>query len=143
MAENYSMEDLLKIMQLLRGPGGCPWDRAQTHQSIRANMLEEAYEAADAIDRMDMDNLKEELGDVLLQVVFHACMAQEAGYFTFDDVVTASAKSWSTATPTSSERWRPGTPMGPCPPGTPRSGRKRASPLPATPWTVWPGRCPP
>ena len=87
MAENYSMEDLLKIMQMLRGPGGCPWDRAQTHQSIRANMLEEAYEAADAIDRMDMDNLKEELGDVLLQVVFHASMAQEAGQFTFDDVV--------------------------------------------------------
>ena len=92
MAENYSMEDLLKIMQLLRGPGGCPWDRAQTHQSIRANMLEEAYEAADAIDRMDMDNLKEELGDVLLQVVFHACMAQEAGYFTFDDVVDGICK---------------------------------------------------
>ena len=92
MAENYSMEDLLKIMQLLRGPGGCPWDRAQTHQSIRANMLEEAYEAADAIDRMDMDNLKEELGDVLLQVVFHASMAQEAGYFTFDDVVDGICK---------------------------------------------------
>lgn len=81
------MDDLLKIMELLRSPGGCPWDRAQTHQSIRDNMLEEAYEAADAIDRMDMDNLKEELGDVLLQVVFHASMAQEAGHFTFADVV--------------------------------------------------------
>ena len=92
MAENYSMEDLLKIMQLLRGPGGCPWDRAQTHQSIRANMLEEAYEAADAIDRMDMDNLKEELGDVLLQVVFHASMAREAGAFGFDDVVDGICK---------------------------------------------------
>lgn len=92
MAENYNMEDLLKIMQLLRGPGGCPWDRAQTHQSIRANMLEEAYEAADAIDRMDMDNLKEELGDVLLQVVFHASMAREAGAFGFDDVVDGICK---------------------------------------------------
>ena len=92
MAENYSMEDLLKIMQLLRAPGGCPWDRAQTHQSIRANMLEEAYEAADAIDRMDMDNLKEELGDVLLQVVFHASMAREAGAFGFDDVVDGICK---------------------------------------------------
>lgn len=92
MAENYSMEDLLKIMQMLRGPGGCPWDRAQTHQSIRANMLEEAYEAADAIDRMDMDNLKEELGDVLLQVVFHASMAREAGAFGFDDVVDGICK---------------------------------------------------
>lgn len=79
-------------MARLRAPDGCPWDRVQTHQSIRANMLEEAYEAADAIDRMDMDNLKEELGDVLLQVVFHAHMAQEAGAFTFDDVVDGICK---------------------------------------------------
>ena len=86
------MADLLEIMAALRSPEGCPWDRAQSHQSIRQNMLEEAYEAADAIDRMDMDNLKEELGDVLLQVVFHACMAQEAGYFTFDDVVDGICK---------------------------------------------------
>ena len=87
IAKRYKMGDLLEIMELLRSPEGCPWDRAQTHQSIRSNMLEEAYEAADAIDRMDLDNLKEELGDVLLQVVFHASMAQEAGRFTFDDVV--------------------------------------------------------
>ena len=91
-AESYNIQDLRKIMALLRAPGGCPWDMAQTHQSIRANMLEEAYEAAGAIDCMDMDNLKEELGDVLLQVVFHACMAQEAGYFTFDDVVDGICK---------------------------------------------------
>ena len=81
------MDDPIRIMELLRSPGGCPWDQAQTHRSIRDNMLEEAYEAADAVDRGDMDNLKEELGDVLLQVVFHARMAQEAGCFTFDDVV--------------------------------------------------------
>ena len=74
-------------MEALRAPDGCPWDRAQTHQSIRENMLEEAYEAADAIDRGDVDNLREELGDVLLQVVFHAQMAREEGRFTFDDVV--------------------------------------------------------
>ena len=92
IAEKYDAEDLLNIMELLRAPDGCPWDRVQTHQSIRANMLEEAYEAADAIDRMDMDNLKEELGDVLLQVVFHACMAREAGAFTFDDVVDGVCK---------------------------------------------------
>ena len=92
MAENYSMDDLLRIMELLRAPGGCPWDREQTHQSIRANMLEEAYEAAEAIDRGDMDNLKEELGDVLLQVVFHARMAQEAGHFTFEDVADGICK---------------------------------------------------
>lgn len=83
----YDIQDLLRIMELLRSPDGCPWDRAQTHQSIRRNMLEEAYEAADAIDQGDMENLKEELGDVLLQVVFHAHMAQEEGQFTFDDVV--------------------------------------------------------
>jgi len=87
LTANYGVDDLLKIMELLRSPEGCPWDRVQTHQSIRANMLEEAYEAADAIDHMDMDNLKEELGDVLLQVVFHARLAQEAGSFDFGDVV--------------------------------------------------------
>ncbi len=84
---HYGMEDLLRIMEALRAPEGCPWDREQTHDSIRQNMLEEAYEAADAIDHRDMENLKEELGDVLLQVVFHARMAQEEGQFTFDDVV--------------------------------------------------------
>ena len=86
-ASHYTVEDLRRIMEALRAPDGCPWDRTQTHQSIRNNMLEEAYEAADAIDRGDMDNLKEELGDVLLQVVSHAQMAQEVGRFTFDDVV--------------------------------------------------------
>ena len=91
-ADRYGLEDLLRIMELLRAPGGCPWDRAQTHQSIRQNMLEEAYEAAEAIDRRDMDNLREELGDVLLQVVFHARMAQEAGAFGFSDVVDGVCK---------------------------------------------------
>ena len=69
---HYGIQDLLRIMELLRSPEGCPWDRAQTHQSIRRNMLEEAYEAAEAIDRADPALLKEELGDLLLQVVFHA-----------------------------------------------------------------------
>ena len=84
---HYSYEDFLNIMRLLRAPGGCPWDREQTHQSIRRNMLEEAYEVAEAIDQEDPAHLKEELGDVLLQVVFHSRMAQEAEQFTFDDVV--------------------------------------------------------
>lgn len=92
IAECYKIGDLLRLMELLRSPGGCPWDRAQTHQSIRDNMLEEAYEAADAIDRGDMDNLKEELGDVLFQTVFHSALAQEAGAFTFDDVVDGVCK---------------------------------------------------
>ena len=92
IAECYKIGDLLRLMELLRSPGGCPWDRAQTHQSIRDNMLEEAYEAADAIDRGDMDNLKEELGDVLFQTVFPSALAQEAGAFTFDDVVDGVCK---------------------------------------------------
>ncbi|MEM5780363.1 MAG: nucleoside triphosphate pyrophosphohydrolase [Lawsonibacter sp.] len=88
----YGIEDLLRILEVLRGPGGCPWDREQTHRSIRRNMLEEAYEVAEAIDEDDPAHLKEELGDVLLQVVFHARMAQEAGLFSFDDVVDGICK---------------------------------------------------
>ena len=90
--DRYGMDDLIRIMELLRSPEGCPWDREQTHKSIRRNMLEEAYEAAEAIDQEDPAHLKEELGDVLLQVVFHARMAQEAGQFTFDDVVDGICK---------------------------------------------------
>ncbi len=84
----YTVDDLQKIMELLRSPGGCPWDIAQTHQSIRSNMLEEAYEVAEAIDEENPTHLQEELGDVLLQVIFHSRMAEEAGHFTLDDVVT-------------------------------------------------------
>ena len=76
----YGYEDLLEIIRVLRSPEGCPWDQVQTHQSIRRGLLEEAYEAAEAIDENDPVHLKEELGDVLLQVVFHARMAQEAGW---------------------------------------------------------------
>lgn len=83
----YGINDLIRIMEVLRSPGGCPWDREQTHQSIRRNMLEEAYEVAEAIDEADPAHLKEELGDVLLQVVFHARMAEENRLFSFDDVV--------------------------------------------------------
>jgi len=86
------MDDLKHIMELLRSPEGCPWDKEQTHQSIRRNMLEEAYEVAEAIDENDPAHLKEELGDVLLQVVFHARMAEEAGLFNFDDVVDGIAQ---------------------------------------------------
>ena len=88
----YDWEDLLTIMHLLRAPGGCPWDREQTHQSIRRNFLEETYEALDAIDRSDVPGMKEELGDVLLQVVFHAVMEEEQGRFTPDDVVDGVAQ---------------------------------------------------
>lgn len=90
--DSYGMEDLERIVELLRAPGGCPWDREQTHESIRRNMLEEAYEAVEAIDEKNTEHLKEELGDVLLQVVFHAQMAKEEGLFTFQDVVDGVAK---------------------------------------------------
>ena len=88
----YGVDDLRKIIELLRSPDGCPWDRVQTHASIRANLLEEAYEAADAIDQDDGAALCEELGDVLLQVVFHARMAEEAGGFDLDQVADGVCK---------------------------------------------------
>ena len=84
--EHYSLSDLLHIVALLRSEGGCPWDRVQTHASLRRSLLEEAYEAAEAIDRADPALLKEELGDLLLQVVFHADIERQAGDFTMDDV---------------------------------------------------------
>ena len=74
----YDYNDLLEIIRLLRSPEGCPWDKVQTHESIRRGLLEEAYEAAEAIDTRDTDLLKEELGDVLMQVVFHADIEQAA-----------------------------------------------------------------
>ena len=78
--KSYYIEDLLQIMKILRGEGGCPWDAEQDHHSIRNNFIEETYEVADAIDRDDTEALKEELGDVCLQVVFHARMEEGEGY---------------------------------------------------------------
>ena len=88
----YGYEDLLEIIRLLRSPEGCPWDRVQTHQSIRRGMLEEAYEAAEAIDTDNAALLKEELGDVLMQVVFHAGIEADAGRFDMDDVCDGVVK---------------------------------------------------
>ena len=88
----YGYEDLLEIIRLLRSEDGCPWDKAQTHQSIRRGLLEEAYEAAEAIDNDDPVLLKEELGDVLMQVVFHADIEADAGRFTIDDVCDGVVK---------------------------------------------------
>ncbi|TMJ10939.1 MAG: nucleoside triphosphate pyrophosphohydrolase [Bacillati bacterium ANGP1] len=82
-----TFDDLVATMGRLRGPGGCPWDREQTHRSLRPYLLEETYEALEAIDRGSPDDLRQELGDLLLQVVFHAQMAREAGTFTIEDVV--------------------------------------------------------
>lgn len=87
MTMNYkNLEELISIIAKLRAPDGCPWDREQTHYSLRPNMIEEAYEAVDAIDENDMPHLKEELGDVLLQVVLHSQIAKEEGAFDIEDV---------------------------------------------------------
>ena len=82
----YRIDDLIRIMHILRAPDGCPWDRVQTHESIRQNFIEETYEAIEAIDKGDSPLLKEELGDVLMQVIFHSIMEEEEGRFDFDDV---------------------------------------------------------
>lgn len=82
----YNITDLLGIMRILRSPEGCPWDKVQTHESIRQNFIEETYEAVEAIDKGDSELLREELGDVLMQVIFHSLMEEEEGRFTFDDV---------------------------------------------------------
>ncbi|MFC4427516.1 MazG family protein [Deinococcus navajonensis] len=80
------MQELLDIMRRLRAPDGCPWDREQTHESLRPYLLEEAAEAADAISTGHSDELRDELGDVLLQVAFHSVIAQESGTFSYEDV---------------------------------------------------------
>lgn len=82
-----SFDRLVDIIQRLRGPDGCPWDRAQNHLSVKNNLLEESYEVVEAIDAQDPDRLCEELGDLLMQVVFHAQLARESGAFTVDEVI--------------------------------------------------------
>lgn len=88
----YSVKDLQEIVQILRGPGGCPWDAEQTHGSIRRNFLEEAYEAVEAMDEENTEHLREELGDVLLQVVFHARIEEEQDSFDLDSVADGICK---------------------------------------------------
>lgn len=90
--ESYTVADLVEIVRLLRAPGGCPWDAKQTHESIRANLIEETYEVAEAIDKKDAVLLKEELGDLLLQVVFHAQMEEDVSSFDFDAVADGICK---------------------------------------------------
>lgn len=86
MAEHEEFDEFVDTIAALRAPGGCPWDREQTHESIAKNMIEEAYEAVDAIEAGDTVHLREELGDVLLQVVLQSQIAADAGEFTIDDV---------------------------------------------------------
>src|SRR5262245_62021372 len=87
MPTRYSFPDLMNIMAKLRAPDGCPWDREQTHESILSCLIEEAYEFVDAVEKRDVPNMREELGDLLLQVVFHAQMAREAGNFGVDEII--------------------------------------------------------
>lgn len=90
--DRYDFQDLVRLVSMLRAPGGCPWDGAQTHLSIRRNFLEEAYEACEGFDRDDPAIMCEELGDVLLQVLFHADIEREAGRFTLEDVCDGICK---------------------------------------------------
>lgn len=85
--EKYDFRDLVEIMKYLRAPDGCPWDRVQTHESIRSNLIEETYEVIEAIDNKDNKLMQEELGDLLLQVIFHSELAEEDNAFNIDDVV--------------------------------------------------------
>ena len=90
--ENYNFEDLLKIMEVLRSPEGCPWDREQTHESIRKDFIEETYEVIEAINKKDKTLLCEELGDVLLQVAFHVQIEKEEGSFGIEEVTDGVCK---------------------------------------------------
>ena len=87
MKSNIDIEPLVEVVKTLRSPHGCPWDKVQTHESLRRYFIEETYEVVDAIDNKDMNNLREELGDVLLQIVFHSSIAEESGAFTLQDVI--------------------------------------------------------
>ena len=90
--ENYGFDDLCEIMSILRAPGGCPWDAEQTHASIKRSLIEETYEVIEAINKDDKELLCEELGDVLLQVVFHAQMEKEQGVFDINNVCDGICK---------------------------------------------------
>ncbi|MBR3971373.1 MAG: nucleoside triphosphate pyrophosphohydrolase [Ruminococcus sp.] len=90
--DNYNFYDLVDILRILREPGGCPWDAEQTHESIRRNFIEETYEVIEAIDKKDSELLCEELGDSILQVVFHAQIEQDAGGFDIDEVCDGICK---------------------------------------------------
>lgn len=87
--DTHSVDGLRAIMARLYAPGGCPWDGEQTHESLRGSLIEEGYEAVEAIDRGDLAGLSEELGDLLMQIVFHTTIAEAAGDFSFDEVVEA------------------------------------------------------
>src|SRR5699024_4549634 len=84
---HHQFKELRNVIRILRGPNGCPWDKKQTHESLRPYLLEEAYELLDAIERKDDEAIVEELGDVLLQVLLHSQIGEDDGYFSVDDVI--------------------------------------------------------
>ena len=90
--EHYDLNDFRQVIAILRHPGGCPWDQAQDHHSIRRNFIEEVYEACEGIDTENTELLREELGDVLMQVLFHASIEEDAGRFDIDDVADQAVK---------------------------------------------------
>lgn len=90
--ETYDFGDFKKILEILTGENGCPWDKVQTHETLRQYLIEECYEVLDAINKKDNENLKEELGDVLLQVVFHSVIAEKDGEFSLSGVIDGVAK---------------------------------------------------
>ncbi len=89
MKEKYTFKDLLDIVEKLRGENGCPWDREQTHDSIKHNIIEEGYELIEALENKEYDKMADESGDLLLQVVFHAQIGKESGEYSIDDVTSA------------------------------------------------------
>ena len=92
MDKKYTIEDLRNVMKILLSENGCPWDKSQTHKSLKEYFIEETYEVIDAIDNNNKDNLCEELGDVLFQIVFHSQLAENENLFLFDDVVNGITK---------------------------------------------------
>ena len=90
--ESYNFDDLCEVVKILRAPGGCPWDAEQTHQSIRKGLIEETYEVVEGIDKDDAEILNEELGDLLLQVVFHAIIGEENGRFDINSICDGICK---------------------------------------------------
>ena len=96
LKNKYELNDLLDIMKLLRSEKGCPWDREQTHDSLKKYLIEEAYEVLEAIDQKDKDKVCDELGDVLLQIVFHSQIANEENKFDINDVITAVCRKMIT-----------------------------------------------
>ncbi len=88
LKDSYDLNELRAIVSELRAPDGCPWDRVQDYDSLKITLRDEAQEVLDAVDKRDMENLKEELGDLMLQVIFYADLAAQDGLFTLDDVMT-------------------------------------------------------